>query len=102
MARKLFGAGVAGIIVAGIAVILAAQGRAVRPEMPSSWIRLNDNVAIELKPCPDPRKTGDPYAVLRGDLCGSLMLRAAPDSGWHRVLLDSSPPPIGGIQPIVK
>ncbi len=92
------------MILAAFGIILAAQNKpeTMTPGISSAWIRLNDNVAIELKPCPNPKKGGDPYAGLRGDLCGNLMLRMASDNNWHRVLLDSQPPPIGGIQPVMK
>ena len=104
MARKLFPVGIAVIILLGVAIIMAAQNRppTEAPGISGTWVHLNDNVAIALKPCPDPKKGGDPYAKIRGDLCGSLMVRVAPDSGWHRVLLDSPPAAMGRFYPVEK
>jgi hypothetical protein len=103
MTGKLLGVGIAVIIVAALGVILAAQKKpeTVTPGISDTWIHLNENVAIALKPCPDPKQAGDPYAKVRGDLCGTLMIRTAPGNDWRRVLLDS-PPPIVGLHPITK
>jgi hypothetical protein len=103
MTRKLLGIAIAVIAVTALGVVVVAQRKpeTATPGISDAWIHLNENVAIALKPCPDTKKAGDPYAKVRGDLCGTLMIRTAPSNHWRRVLLDS-PPPIDGLHPIMK
>lgn len=103
MTRKIVRLQIAVVIVAALGFILAAQKKPENqlPGISDTWVRLNDNVAISLSPCKDSKKGGDTRGTLRGDFCGTLMVRIAPDNSWHRVLLESAPPVVG-VYPIVK
>jgi len=99
MTRRIVGAGIAVIIIiAVLGCAQAARKQLATPAVPQGWIKLNDNAAVEVRPCGDAARGTE---IKRGDLCGTLMVSTAADKAWHRVLLDAAPPAVG-IHPIMQ